>query len=188
MGRPKKYRQPSEEDGGNAPLVIPAPTDYTPIGEPVREISESVIESVSLLVANGCAVNVAAQALGINHNTAKGWGQIGREHESLGIESIYTKWNHCIAVAKSQIEKNLVQAIISHGSTDWKALAFVIERKFPARWGTKQMEKALASETADTAGMSTADLVKMLTGGGTSDSTSPGVLTVSNTATTVEDE
>ena len=183
-------RNPKHEEGQEN-NIIPAPVWSPNRTGRVTTCTQDVVDSVALLVSQGCTVNVAAAALGINKNTARAWGQYGREHAEKGIESIYTVWNDRIAEGKAAIEKNLIAMVIAHGSSDWRAIAWTLERRFPARWGTKQMEKAITSETADTAGMSTADLVKMLTGGGapgTSDSTSPGVLTVSNTATTIDED
>ena len=143
--------------------VLPAAPRYRP-NTATNTCTPDITPRVAGLVAQGLTIPVACDALGVKGGTWKGWSMTGRKHAEQGIESVYTAWNDAMRVAKAQAETSFVAKIVAGAETDWRAAAWVAERRFPKRWSQLMQAKQAEGESTDTRSKTTAELVAMLKG------------------------
>lgn len=132
------------------------------------------LERLLELLRQGHNRNTACAAVGISDRTLRLWCERARRGEPE-YEGIAEQ----VAQAESKLEIDLVDRIVVHSLEDWRAAAFVLERRFPLRWGEARgaaakleaerqamieamvgvLEKRGLSETAE-------EVVRELAGGG----------------------
>ena len=85
-------------------------------------------------IRTGNYAETAARAAGITSTCYYNWTARGREAK----QGIYFEFNAAIEKAKAAAEIRDV-ALIERAATDtWTAAAWMLERKFPARWGRRE--------------------------------------------------
>lgn len=120
-----------------------------------------VTREVAELVAMGLTIPKACAALGIARHLWKSWNRLGREHEAAGFETDYTAWKDAINEAKAACEANWVAQVVAGTTEDWKAAAWLLERRFGKSWAKREVEPP--KDNADEfASMSADDLRKVL--------------------------
>ncbi|MFT3927450.1 MAG: hypothetical protein QM778_33260 [Myxococcales bacterium] len=82
-----------------------------------------------MLVAAGSTVPVAAAAAGIPKKTIEAWMHKGRE----GLDP-YSELVEGIREAKAVHEASLLQRLNKAGAKDWRADAWMLERRYGKRW------------------------------------------------------
>lgn len=88
-------------------------------------------------VREGNAIEVAAQAAGISHQTFYNWLERGEKAES----GIYFEFFEAIKKAESEAEQYHVANIKKASKKQWQAAAWWLERKFPDRWGRRDRQQ-----------------------------------------------
>lgn len=78
--------------------------------------------------------SIAAQAVGIGVSTLYHWLDLGRQD---GSPRIYREFLEAVEAAEAESEMTLAANVTSAAKKDWRAAAFILERKFPKRWGKK---------------------------------------------------
>lgn len=132
-------------------------------------ITPQIIEEVALLVAAGATLPVASVACGVGKRWNE-WNIVAREHEALGYEpgfetgqSPYVAWLHAMDEAKCAFEVNCVLHI-SSGHKNWKAYAYLLERRAGGRWREKkEVAVTVRTEQDKAAEMSTEQLAVEVT-------------------------
>jgi hypothetical protein len=88
-----------------------------------------IIESVQA----GNALSVAASAAGVQSATMRSWLERGAMQKS----GIYHDFRLAVEEAGFQSEERLVGIIANSALERWDAAAWLLERKWPARWGQR---------------------------------------------------
>lgn len=136
-------------------------------------LSPELVAAVCRRVKMGVPVPVAVVAERVNLNNAKTWSSLGRAAEAAGRspgfgpgESPHLYWLTEIYIAKSIAEADLVENIAEKAKLDWKAAAWILERRSGKRWSEKQiMQLALAKDQGkDIASLSVEDLLMISRG------------------------
>jgi hypothetical protein len=96
-------------------------------------------------VEAGLTMRVAARAAGIGRRTLYNWLTLGRE----GREP-YAAFAARLERAQGLCEARIAQQVYAAGAEDWRAAAWMLERRFPRRWSSRQtvqVERPVASLT-----------------------------------------
>lgn len=109
----------------------------------VEQRSEIAQRIISLVKAGSPFTTAVAAAGGISLSEANKWLARGRDliresPESLDEnDAMCLKFAEDIDVQVGRLEATIVNKILKAGDKDWKALAWVMEARFPKRWGKK---------------------------------------------------
>jgi transposase-like protein len=109
------------------------PTKLTP------EIQERIVE----LLKAGNYVETACAVVGIGRTTYYDW--MKKAEESTRANK-YTRFHDAVRQAKAWSEARLVAMINKHAEKIWQAAAWMLERKYPERWGRNRKVSKPAKE------------------------------------------
>lgn len=108
--------------------------------EPRGALTPMRITAMTALVKNGVPIPVAATSLGCG-SRVKDWTDTARRHAAKGMtpgfgdgESPYLLFLQEMDSARAFAEATLVQAIYMAAPNDWKAAAWLLERRASKRW------------------------------------------------------
>jgi transposase len=96
-------------------------------------LTEELQAQFAALLLEGNYIETAAAVCGLPKQTIFDWLKRGA-HEEIGI---YKEFSDSVKSAMAESEANDLRAIMRHGIDDWKAHAWRLERRFPAKWGRK---------------------------------------------------
>lgn len=155
--------EPEQSEDGTS--IVPAPkTSYRvhPQGRDTH-CTPQVIKFAARLHAAGLSIPVLCKAMGIRPDVAMVWSARGRADLAAGIDSPFSQWWCAMEEAKGASEANLVRLVSAGAASDWKAAAFLLERRFPQRWGKPEhrLPKAVKDDLSK---LSTDDLRKVANG------------------------
>jgi transposase len=118
-----------------------------PAGRPL-ELTRDMIETVKTLLPRSLYVETVADVLGVHRVTFRRWvkaGAVEQRHRDRG-KPPNPKFNlHCelcitVKKAMGQTEADFLSQIQTAGIDTWQALAWVLERRFPDKWGLNRAE------------------------------------------------
>ena len=120
----------------------------SPIGNASIDLTPVMHKTIVDLVTQGNFLNVAVQAAGINYETFKRWmkkasvlnnNNISRK-EAAEIMPYVTLMNDISqAAAQAEIDRVGVIDKASQNAKNWTGAAWWLERRFPSRWGKRQL-------------------------------------------------
>jgi hypothetical protein len=102
---------------------------YRPQGRPTDCTPEKVAQICEFL-RQGVSQECAATSAGLCERTFYVWLEKGRE----GVEP-YVQFLQQVNAAENDAERMLVDTIRTQAAEDWKAGAWLLERRHPRRWG-----------------------------------------------------
>lgn len=103
---------------------MPRPTKLTP------EVHAEIVK----LTRAGLSAYDSARATGIGKRTFMSWMERGRDDDG----EVYVRFYEDVEKARSFAKAGLVSRIVRASDGDWKAAAWLLERKFPAEYGRVQ--------------------------------------------------
>lgn len=106
-----------------------------PIGRPPKLTAE-IIEQICDSVISGSSIAYAAKSAGISESTIYRWLALGREGDA---DSIYVDLVNRVREATECSEFELLQGmrIAAKQSENWRALAWLLERRYPERYAKR---------------------------------------------------
>lgn len=102
-------------------------------GRPPKLTKEVADEIVSVLATGGYA-ETAAAAVGISPRTFRDWMQRGDPEGKKKADERYRKFRERVERAVAESESSIVERVRHAALTDWKAAAWLLERRQPDRW------------------------------------------------------
>lgn len=90
------------------------------------------------LLKSGCYIETACAVVGIGRSTYYDW--IKRANDSLESNR-YTKFRDKVRKAQAWAEARDVIIVSRHAEHNWRAAAWLMERKYPQRWGRRKHRK-----------------------------------------------
>lgn len=112
-------------------------------GKPAtRRITRS--EAVLELVRQGCTHKVAALRAGISEATFYSWRDKGRKARG----GVYRQFVDALDEAEALAEGTLTLQMRAHAATEWRATAWMLERRFPDTWRERRHLDATVSNPA----------------------------------------
>lgn len=97
-----------------------------------------VADNMIKLIREGYPYTTVCRYYGVNRKTFLKWLEIG----SQGIDKNYTKFFKRVSRAEARYEMARLEAIRKHEKTDWRAPAWILERRYPEHWGKRDANKA----------------------------------------------
>jgi transposase len=102
------------------------------VGRPTKLTPELEAEFCALLL-EGNYIETACALIGLSKDTVFNWLKKGARGEELEYEQFSLAVKSSLAAAEAAD----LRAIRHHGLSNWQALAWRLERRFPSRWGKK---------------------------------------------------
>ena len=94
-------------------------------------LTPQIQANIVKLIQMGSYVNIAASAVGIGERTFYDWMAKGKEGKKP-----YVQFSQAIEKAKGECETLLLSKLMKAiDQGDWKAAAWMLERKYTERWG-----------------------------------------------------
>ena len=85
------------------------------------------------LLRDGHHTSTVCNYAGIDYTTFTGWLRKGKE----GKDKAYYDFYNEVRMAEAEAEVNRLKNIKDHSKIDWKASAWIMERKWPERWAKR---------------------------------------------------
>ena len=101
------------------------------------KLTPEVQERICQYVRQGLTYEIAARAAGVSETTFYRWKQRG-ERSKRGK---YREFWEALKRAESEAEQVLVRRILAASNDTWQAAAWMLERRYPERWGRKDRVK-----------------------------------------------
>ena len=152
------------------------------MGRPSK-LSPEIAAVIADTVSAGCTIDSSVKAAGVSPASYFSWlarGAKARKRkdimEDAGVEwdyedRIYLEFLDKITCAKAKSEAALVAKIHEAGKDDWRAYAFLLERRFPNQWGKRERLDVnlfeLSVRLAVQSGMTTGDMQQIVNNGPT---------------------
>lgn len=106
-------------------------------GRPTKMDAARSAKIVQLIRA-GNYIETAAAAAGIASVTFREWMRVGARDADAKSDTEFARFASTIAEAQGASEARIVVGISKASEDDWRAGAFLLERQFPKRWGSRQ--------------------------------------------------
>ena len=110
---------------------------------PAGKLSKEIIGVISKILEEGNYREVACKMAGIHRKTLANWMKRG-EHEKGGL---YGELYEAVSLAEGTFEVSAVRLIQKAALTSWFAAAWLLERKWPERWGRREVPPVDEMET-----------------------------------------
>jgi hypothetical protein len=129
---PSPQSSPSPQAKGTLPPVPRAPLAVVPVakrtaGRPTKK-TPACVARVLDEVRKGLPLKTAATLAGISEDTLQNWRNTDARFAEL------------LEQALAESEAALVAGIQAAAAKDWRAQAFLLERRFPATWGKRSAD------------------------------------------------
>lgn len=117
---------PGHESGPKAPRASGVHAG----GRPTK-LNRAMIAEISKIMRDGSYMETAAACAGVPKETLYRWLRAGAVAET----GIYKEFRDAMIRATGEAERDAVEMVTKASSTDWRAAAWKLERRFPHRWG-----------------------------------------------------
>jgi transposase len=97
-------------------------------------LDELVTRRIVDAVRAGASRTAAAEASRVGRSTLHLWLKRG----ASGEEEPYASFTAKVRQAEGELEKELLGIIKGHSANSWQAAAWILERKFQARWAIRK--------------------------------------------------
>ena len=133
-------------------------------GQPTKIDNPDLVETVVNFIKAGNYLNTACEAAGISHQTYYNWKARAEEGLASGRTDKYVEFFERIKKAEKEAEAFLVANIKNAAvkKNVWQAAAFLLERKYPERWGRKDRQEVTGNIGIDLTGLSDEQLKERL--------------------------
>lgn len=119
------------------------PDDGDRRGRPTK-LTDALIRRAVALLRRFNFRGVVARRLGVNARTFERWMRLGEEHAGRFPDSIYLRFRREVLAAEAYAEDRALQTIEQDGhAVDARHLEWLLERKYPQRWGRYRGELGL---------------------------------------------
>jgi hypothetical protein len=96
------------------------------MGRPTK-LSNEVEQDICAAIENGATLRASAEAAGIAYETMNEWMKDARPR--------YVKFSDSVRRANARARTELIKQVKQHGRKDWRALAWILERRFKDEYG-----------------------------------------------------
>lgn len=112
-------------------------------GRFIHSLTPEVLDLIVRHVATGAAVDTAAAAVGVTGPTLRKWLIRGRDalmaDEIPESEAIFAELVHKVNGILARFEIEALERIGRHADYDWRAEAWLLEKKFPESYGKRSL-------------------------------------------------
>lgn len=101
------------------------------------------------MIRAGAPLQSACAACGIGYSTLNEWRRRGEGTHKRKATPEYQEFSQKLSIAEAQAEVNLVALIRAAVPNDWRAGAWLLERRFSDRWSNTQRLQILCQQELD---------------------------------------
>lgn len=105
-------------------------------GGPPSKLTEKTAKAIFDAIKSGVSFNAACTAAGIAGLTATRWVERGNKDLAEKRYTQYVAFVEMLKTAAAIGHKELAQSVAS--ADDWRAQAFILERRYPNDWGKRE--------------------------------------------------
>lgn len=113
-------------------------------GRPL-ELTDDIQKKICEALEMGAYIESAAAYADVHKTSLYAWLKRGRKGET----EQFVQFINAVDKAMEMGQLRHLRNIHKRGDTDWKASAWVLERKFPKKWGRREVFKIEDEETKD---------------------------------------
>ncbi len=113
------------------------------VGRPSK-LDEHTTDKILEVLRVGGYVETAAQVAGVSRATFHAWMERGDPDGTKVADEPFREFRRRVDNARAEGEQASVALIRRAGVTDWKAVAWLLERQFPERWAGPRSRAANA--------------------------------------------
>jgi hypothetical protein len=142
-------------ESGHASEDLPV-SELTLAGKPRKQrvgrppsLTADAQKRICEFIMAGNYFEVACRLAGIDPSQAKVWAYAGAKDRNKGIKTKAAQFNQALEEAQAKAEARFVLNIAKAGEKDWSAAKFMLQRKFPKRWGPTENEAPGVSVTLE---------------------------------------
>jgi transposase len=106
------------------------------IGRPLK-LTRDVADTIAEAIANGVTYEVAAATAQVSRPAFQAWRTQGLDDLEAGRDTVFAYLMAAVHDARARSEANLVARLHAHTLADWRPAAWLLERRFPERWGRR---------------------------------------------------
>lgn len=117
------------------------------IGRPTK-LNGDLVDHILNTVAHGSTFHAAAQSAGVNRTTLVAWRERGEADLDAGKDTVFARLADGLPRARARGEASLVDTIRAHATLDWRAAAWLLERRNPEDWAKRDSLDVNVSERA----------------------------------------
>ncbi len=134
------------------PRMFPRPPELA--AEPPRRRrrpttpTPELVEAICARVRIGVPVEAAAASLGVMPATLAAWNERGKRQEAPGA---CRELLQAVARAEAACQLHLVALLQRHARNDWRAAAWLLERRWPDEWGQPHTARCTSTGVAGVA-------------------------------------
>jgi hypothetical protein len=99
------------------------------------KLNKDMIDKMCAVISGGNYAKVAFEMVGVSYTTYYRWVDLGRKDTEKGKESIFHEFYDALKKAEAAREASWVMAI--NNDPSWQSKAWMLERRYPDRWGQK---------------------------------------------------
>ena len=121
---------------------------------PPTKLTPEVGDKIIALVRRGSHRDTACATVGVSSRTLRRW--LRRASEGGPHSLRYKRFAEAMDKAEAEAEAITLSAIVHAGKEDWRALAWILERRGPQRWNSRR-----AAEQKDESQGTLADLLAL---------------------------
>lgn len=114
------------------------------VGRPSK-LTPALATAILSAIAKGSHFHPACAAAGVSGTTASRWIESGSRDLEAGLRSDFAQFVEGLQQACALAETSLGTKIYSQAEIDWRAGAFLLERRFPDRWGKKEQAQNITN-------------------------------------------
>jgi hypothetical protein len=103
-------------------------------------LTPEILDAIGTLLVEGNCKETVAAFLGITRMTWWRWEQLGEQQP----DSVYGEFCYVVEKAQAASEIGMLRSI-RYGAPGWQSNAWIMERRFPQRWG-RRVEVMVRSE------------------------------------------
>lgn len=105
------------------------------IGRPTK-LTPSAIVTLQESITRGLTYDLAARRVGVSYEALRQWMRQGEADLEAGdTGTVHAQLVACLTEAESESAASLLESLTE--SDDWRAKAWLLERRFPAQYGRK---------------------------------------------------
>jgi hypothetical protein len=116
-------------------------------GQPTK-ITDALIAKVCEYIEEGNFIDTAAVCAGIHYCTYYNWFNWGNKSHKDFKGGVYEKFFKAVKDAERRGEHHILQCLFDAEGKNWIRYAWVLERRFPAKWG-RRFQQLPASQAED---------------------------------------
>jgi transposase-like protein len=120
-------------------------TERKEAGRPSKFTAETQAR-INAAIGAGAERALAAKYAGIGESTLYRWLERGQRDERAGIESKFRTFWSTVAKTEAEVQMRALAMIKVAGAKNWRAAIWMLERRYPERWGRRGPPSTIRNE------------------------------------------